>query len=419
MVENHSKATSSGSSQGDPLEPLRPLGRFLREHPAIAVSLVYLQVTTVGVVYSWVLFRRFDINIFDYAETNDFLLAAFRDPIVFGMSMLTFVIYSSLVLAMHIYTRRRMEKHVATSELVVPSYTSPIVRTSSISPVLRSLHLPLLFIFYSLIPPYSFATWTAESLLEPAHHEPLTSVQYRAMSGSNEQTKETGLRMIGTTQSYVFFYDREETRTLIIPHAQIVEIEHSIEYIPHGTIYPGRYTAREFEPALSFSVSDDGWQLSNPETPDDLSLEGPEGGQLTFASPRHVYDPSNPSEPKEVPAPKNTDEWVSWFQSHPNLNTSEPVPMSVGGASGKRIDVTVTSTPENYPQDLCGEQPCIPLYSTSMSSTISYEGFKDQFVIVDVGGETVIIDVGASTDKFDEFLPKAQKVLDTVEWKGG
>ena len=41
-----------------------------------------------------------------------------------------------------------------------------------------------------------------------------------------------------------------------------------------------------------------------------------------------------------------------------------------------------------------------------------------RYVIVDVGGETVLIDVAAPADKFDELLPKAQKVLDTVEWKG-
>ena len=45
---------------------------------------------------------------------------------------------------------------------------------------------------------------------------------------------------------------------------------------------------------------------------------------------------------------------------------------------------------------------------------------KDRYVIVDVvRGETVLIDVGAPADEFDELLPKAQKVLlDSVEWKG-
>jgi hypothetical protein len=56
--------------------------------------------------------------------------------------------------------------------------------------------------------------------------------------------------------------------------------------------------------------------------------------------------------------------------------------------------------------------------SASCSSISSSEGYKDRFVIVDVGGQTVLIDVAARADKFDEFLPKAQKVLDSVKWIG-
>ena len=37
---------------------------------------------------------------------------------------------------------------------------------------------------------------------------------------------------------------------------------------------------------------------------------------------------------------------------------------------------------------------------------------------MDVGEETVLIDVAAPAETFDAFFPKAQKVLDTVEWKG-
>jgi hypothetical protein len=48
-----------------------------------------------------------------------------------------------------------------------------------------------------------------------------------------------------------------------------------------------------------------------------------------------------------------------------------------------------------------------------MTSTIDY---KDRFIIVDVEGESVVIDIAAPVDEFDAFLPKAQKVLNTVEW---
>jgi uncharacterized protein YjbI with pentapeptide repeats len=184
--------------------------------------------------------------------------------------------------------------------------------------------------------------------------------------------------------------------------------------MPDGTVLPERYATKDFEPALSLSLSGDGWQLHS-ETPDLLSFEGPDGG-LLFNSPLRVLDPSNPSEPKEVPAPENTDEWVSWFRTHPNLDTSKPVPVSVGGASGVRIDVTNTSPPESYPHWYCDKQPCVLLFPSGVASFV---GQRDRFVIVDVGGKTVVIDVGAPEDKFDEFVPKAQKVLDTVEWKGG
>jgi hypothetical protein len=176
----------------------------------------------------------------------------------------------------------------------------------------------------------------------------------------------------------------------------------------------------EFEPAFSFEVGV-GWEFATAEIPDQVFIwTGPKGGQLLFTNPSHVYDPRNPSEPKELAAPENAEEWVSWFQRHPNLETSKPLPVSVGGASGIRVDVTASSTPEDYPRKICGRQPCVPLYPLSDGSgLISYEDWKDRFIIVDVGGETVLIDVAATQGKFDTFSPKPQEVLDSVEWKGG
>jgi hypothetical protein len=187
-----------------------------------------------------------------------------------------------------------------------------------------------------------------------------------------------------------------------------------------GSLSRGVHVADVFDPAFKFEVGH-GWESVPPETIDQVWLEtGPKGGQLFFTNPLYyVIDPSNPSEAKEIPAPENTKEWVSWFQRHPNLETSKPVPVSVGGASGMRIDVRASSTPENYPRKICVGEPCVPLYPIGDgSSVIISEGYKDRFVIVDVGDQTVLVDDSARTDRFEEFLPKAQEVLDTVEWKG-
>jgi hypothetical protein len=203
-------------------------------------------------------------------------------------------------------------------------------------------------------------------------------------------------------------------------------IEQQTKLLSNTTMPDGTVIFGEFEPPLSLNPggSLDWYILSEAKTPDSISISGPESGLLLFTNSLQVFDPSNPSEPKEFSEPENAKEWVAWFQRQPNLDTSKPLPVRVDGASGKQIDVKVPSTPENYPQEICYGQPCVPRYRLSEENgnengIAGYEGFKDRFVIVDIGGETVLIDAAAPTDKFDEFLPKAQKVLDSVEWKGG
>ena len=189
-----------------------------------------------------------------------------------------------------------------------------------------------------------------------------------------------------------------------------------------GSLSTGVNVADLFDPAFHFEVGE-GWKAW-VETPDYVDIgTGPKGGDLLFTNPQYydyVFDSSNLSEAKEVPAPENAKEWLSWFQRHPNLETSKPVPVSVGGASRMQIGVTASSTPENIARQVCGKKPCVPLYQTSGGPIFaSPPGTgKDRYVIVDVGGKTVIINVFAPQGKFDTFSPKAQKVLDSVEWKG-
>jgi hypothetical protein len=111
-----------------------------------------------------------------------------------------------------------------------------------------------------------------------------------------------------------------------------------------------------------------------------------------------------------LPAPENADKWASWFQEHPNLETSELKPVSVGGAPGILIDVTDVSLPENSSD--------VPIFVTNSAILMVSPERKERFLILDVGEETVVINVSAPSDKWQESFSKAQALLDTMEWTG-
>jgi uncharacterized protein YjbI with pentapeptide repeats len=186
--------------------------------------------------------------------------------------------------------------------------------------------------------------------------------------------------------------------------------------MPDGTGHAGQYVTADLEPALSLSVSD-GWRLDLPEAEDELLIEDSDGSQLIFSNPSAVIDPkSDAEEPTENPEPKNAEGWVSWFQGHPNLEVSKPVPTRVGGISGVQIDVTKTVPRGGYSEYYC-TWSCVPLYPSSNFGVVSYTSNTERFVIVDVENETVVINISALESNFDEFAPQAREVLDSLEWK--
>jgi hypothetical protein len=173
------------------------------------------------------------------------------------------------------------------------------------------------------------------------------------------------------------------------------------------TLRPGEYRSEEFKPFLSFRVGK-GWKNVGPQLPDKLSISiGGGGGDplLIFRNLQKVFKPSTDT---AVKAPKDM---VGWFQHHPYLNTTKPEPVRVGGVKGQQFDWVVA---EDSPYGT------VNTFKYSDGFDVSArKGFKYRAIVLeDVKGETVTIGVGSLANEFDEFLPEAQKVLDTVQWGG-
>ena len=68
---------------------------------------------------------------------------------------------------------------------------------------------------------------------------------------------------------------------------------------------------------------------------------------------------------------------------------------------------------------VCGVD-CVDIYRLSSGETISFFTVEKVRIIVleEIKGETVTIDFESLIAGFGEFAPKAEKVLDSVEWSG-
>jgi hypothetical protein len=202
---------------------------FFLDNPTLVLTLLYLYVTEIGIVYSASLYGRFGINIFDYSEIGDFLLSAFKNPITLiyagaqvGVSVVFFVYNKFSARLLRPFTLRRLEEQESQQEeeLRFPQLLKCIDRVSSV--VIVAL-LALTLVLSGSLFPYRSATKMASGI---KHGErPAIDVRYRSFSGSSGQVTEPNLALIGATQKAVFFYDVDMKRTIMIPQAQIVSIE--------------------------------------------------------------------------------------------------------------------------------------------------------------------------------------------------
>ena len=140
---------------------------------------------------------------------------------------------------------------------------------------------------------------------------------------------------------------------------------------------------------------------------------GVAGPLVAFLNTERVFNPKKVRELDEMPAPEDM---VAWLHRHPYLETEDPRPATVGGVEGTSLDAVVASVPSTE----CGGN-CLGLFTDSEATYdwVAFEEERLRFVVLeDIGGERVTIAMEAPAADFEEFLPKAQAVLDSVEWEG-
>ena len=175
--------------------------KIFKEHPALMVSAFYVAASVIGMFYSWAFLRHFGINVFNYAQISDFLLASLKEPFTWGLVILAVV----LVLIDNASSRRVGRK---TTAKWLSWYGSPNYRFINNFVAI----LMVLMFLYS----YAFAQ---------ARDTRNGDGKFVDVMFADSGAATTAL-LLGTTGQFVFLYDEDTERVDIHP----IENIHSISF---------------------------------------------------------------------------------------------------------------------------------------------------------------------------------------------
>jgi hypothetical protein len=186
------------------------------EHLGTGLTLGYLALIVIGIFHEAVLLFRFRINVLDYAEPSDFLLAPIRDPLVILATLVPIVAIYYYLRGAEIYGQRLRAKRAAqglpprkwlgdpekASKNRVPLFTVTIL----IWVVASGLH---------------YERWAADRLRKGLG----TRVRVELTSGEVEGgTAASPVLLLGSTSRFFFLYRLADRQTVIVPSENVLRI---------------------------------------------------------------------------------------------------------------------------------------------------------------------------------------------------
>jgi Ca2+/Na+ antiporter len=172
---------------------------FFRDNPTLVLSLLYLYVTAMGLPYSAALYARFGINILDYSEISDFLLAAFKYPLVFlwtgltGFLLFAYLGYEAAALKTQARRNKRLYEDSVRSnhqgdERLTPQQQHLRFTGLRLDILVKAIAFAIFLVLSSLVVTYVSATSSASSIQDG--ETAAVDVRYKSFSGSAGQVTE-------------------------------------------------------------------------------------------------------------------------------------------------------------------------------------------------------------------------------------
>ena len=176
--------------------------RLIEAHSGLALTGAYLVLTLIGFMYHVWLFREFKVNVLDFSDASDFLMAAIRQPLVIFLFVLPIGLLW-LIYRVDAWLRRR-----------VPAYQRLYDRHRSWSDPRQKLWSGVtVVLLYGALFTQFFAEHVADDI-KAGRGKRMTLVLRDAATGAGAPSEAL---LIGTTTRFVMLYDPADSLTYIVP----------------------------------------------------------------------------------------------------------------------------------------------------------------------------------------------------------
>ncbi len=197
---------------------------LVAQHPGLALTLGYVGLTAIGMMYDIWYFIRFRVAILNYAETADFLLAALREPLVVMLSLVTVPVFKIFMRTGRWLRKRSKKMQAMQRRYEASSWYLPY--RSSIGPFFVFIYAVLFTAWYS--------EWTSNRVMAgrgrrvqaefSAAASPALAAALAAEADSGARARASAAALadprpmlVGTTGKYVFLYYLRDRSTHIVP----------------------------------------------------------------------------------------------------------------------------------------------------------------------------------------------------------
>lgn len=171
-------------------DPYTQIIEYIKIHPAIVATSLFVFSSFVGTIYSWNLLRSFDLNVFDYAEPSDFFLMSFKEPYTISLIFFMFSMVGGRLYYLHSKERKQ------TLQIKIIRITAMLV--------------------FIVIMALGGGDITANRI--KANNAPKFNVKINPNDILHD------LSLIGSVNRFMFFYENKHQKTYVLPISSILSI---------------------------------------------------------------------------------------------------------------------------------------------------------------------------------------------------